>query len=399
LNINKDLLEKKDLKILQIITLFSIGGATETVISMAEGLIKKGFIVHVATGPHIVSEGSMYETAKEKNIIVHTFKNLKREINPFRDLIVIMELANFIHKGRYDIVHTHSSKAGVVGRIAAWLALTPAIVHTVHGLPFHRYQPEVKKQVFIWIEKFSNLFCHKIVAVTQTIIDTMLGYNIGNPNKYLMIRSAFDTDIYKVDGDDHKSKTRERFGIKNDDIVVGKIARLSPLKGHKYILNAFKQISNKNPKTKLLIVGNGELEYDLKRFVEANSLQESVIFTGLITPEEIPGIIEIMDILVHTSLLEGLARVIPQAIMMEKPIISFDLDGAHEVILDGKNGFLIRPEDEDQLAEKIIHLCNNPYLINQFGKFGKIFIGDQFCSSKMVEQIETLYNNFFIRTK
>lgn len=122
------------------------------------------------------------------------------------------------------ICSSHSSKAGVVGRIAAWLALTPAIVHTVHGLPFHRYQPEVKKQVFIWIEKFSNLFCHKIVAVTQTIIDTMLGYNIGNPNKYLMIRSAFDTDIYKVDGDDHKSKTRERFGI--EVTIISLLVRL-----------------------------------------------------------------------------------------------------------------------------------------------------------------------------
>jgi glycosyltransferase involved in cell wall biosynthesis len=387
--------KNKQLKILNIITLFSIGGATETVVSMAEGLIKKGHTVHVATGPNIISEGSMYETAKEKNIPVHTFKNLNRAINPVRDLKIIFQLSNFIRKGKYDIVHTHSSKAGVVGRIAAWLALTPAIVHTVHGLPFHRYQPEVKKRTFIWIEKFSNLFCHKIVAVTQTIIDTMLGYNIGNPNKYVMIRSAFDTDIYKVDGDDYKSKTRQRFGIKKDDIVIGKIARLSPLKGHKYILNAFKQISNKNPKAKLLIVGNGELEYDLKRFVETNNLQESVIFTGLITPEEIPGIIEIMDILVHTSLLEGLARVLPQAIMMEKPVISFDLDGAHEVILDGKNGFLIRPEDEDQLAEKIIYLCNNSHLINQFGKFGKSFIGNQFCSSKMIEQIETLYIEFF----
>jgi glycosyltransferase involved in cell wall biosynthesis len=390
--------EKKQIKILNVITLFSIGGATETVVSMAEGLKKKGYTVHVATGPNIVSEGSMYETAKGKDIPVYTFKNLRRNINPFRDLIIIIELSNFIRKGNYDIVHTHSSKAGVIGRIAAWLAGTPAIVHTVHGLPFHRYQPELKKQTFIWIEKFSSLFCHKIVAVTQTIIDTMIGYNIGNKNNYVMIRSAFDTDIYQTDGDDHKRKTRQRFGIKEDDIVIGKIARLSPLKGHKYILNSFIQISKKISNAKLLIVGNGELEYELKRFVENNNLQESVIFTGLITPEDIPGIIEIMDMLVHTSLLEGLARVLPQAIMMEKPVISFDLDGAHEVIRDGENGFLIKPQDEEQLAEKIIYLCNNPDLITKFGKFGKEFIGDQFCSSKMVEQIENLYQNIFNRS-
>lgn len=385
----------KKLKILNIITLFSIGGATETVVSMAEGLIKKGYIVHIATGPHIASEGSMYETAKEKNIQVFTFKNLKREINLLRDLKIIIELSNFIRKGKYDIVHTHSSKAGVVGRIAARLAGTPAIIHTVHGLPFHRYQPELKKRLFILIEKFSNLFCHKIVAVTETIIKTMLNYNIGNPSKYVMIRSAFDIDIYKPDGNIEKNKTRSRFAIKDDDIVIGKIARLSPLKGHKYILNAFTEISKKIPNAKLLIVGNGELEYELKRLVEQNDIKDSVIFTGLLTPEEIPGIIEIMDIVVHTSLLEGLARVLPQSIMMEKPVISFDLDGAHEVIKNGETGYLIKPEDENELAEKIIYLCNNPDIIIRFGKTGKEFIGDQFCSSKMVEQIEKLYLDFF----
>ncbi len=384
-----------EIKILQIITLFSIGGATETVVSMSEGLINKGFAVHIATGPHINSEGSMYETAREKNISVFTFKNLKRDINIFRDLIIIFELSKFIRKGNYDVVHTHSSKAGVVGRIAAWIARTPVIVHTIHGLPFHRYQPEAKKQFFILIEKFSNLFCHKIVAVTETIIDTMVGYSIGIRDKYVMIRSAFDINIYRQDGDDHIQRIRKRFGIKDDDIVIGKIARLSPLKGHKYILNAFIKISKNYPKAKLLIVGNGELEYELKRFVEINNLKENVIFTGLITPEEIPGIIEIMDILVHTSLLEGLARVLPQAIMMEKPIISFDLDGAHEVILNGKNGFLIQPENVDELAERILYLCNNRSLIGEFGKFGKSFLGDEFSSIKMVEKIAQLYSELF----
>lgn len=387
--------KNKPLKILNIITLFSIGGATETVVSMAEGLIKKGYDVHIATGPHIASEGSMYETAKEKNISVFTFKNLKRDINLLRDIKIIVELSNFIRKGKYDIVHTHSSKAGVVGRFAARLAGTPAIVHTVHGLPFHRYQPELKKRLFILIEKFSSLFCNKLVAVTDTIIETMLGYGIGKPEKYAMIRSAFDIDIYKTDGDEQKNRTKERFGIKDNDVVIGKIARLSPLKGHKYILNAFVEVSKKIPNAKLLIVGNGELEYELKRLVEQNNIKDNVIFTGLITPEEIPGIIGIMDVVVHTSLLEGLARVLPQSIMMEKPVISFDLDGAHEVIKNGETGFLIKPEDEKELAEKIIYLCKNPDIIIRFGKAGKEFIGDQFCSGKMVEQIEKLYLEFF----
>lgn len=385
----------ENLKILEIITLFSIGGATETVVSMAEGLMKDGKTVHIATGPNIISEGSMYETAKKLNIPVVTFKNLRRDINIFRDALVIFQLYRFIKKGNYNIVHTHSSKAGVVGRIAAWLARTPVILHTVHGLPFHRYQTKLKKKAFIFIEKFSSLFCDKIVAVTDTIIKTMLDYNIGNRNKYAMIRSSFDIENYKTNGEVERKKTKHRFGIEEGDIIIGKIARLSALKGHKYLLESFKLISLKIPQARLLLVGNGELEYDLKRFVDENNLKDKVIFAGLITPEEIPSIVEVMDIVVHTSLLEGLARVLPQAIMMEKPVISFDLDGAHEIIKDGVNGYLIKPLDTEQLGEKIVYLCNHPELIKEFGKKGRVLLGDQFSSKRMVVQINELYSSLY----
>ncbi len=386
---------EEKLKVLEIITLFSIGGATETVVSMAEGLMKDGQTVHIATGPNIISEGSMYETAKKLNIPVFTFKNLRRDINFFRDALIIIQLSLFIRKGKYDIVHTHSSKAGVVGRIAAWFARTPVILHTVHGLPFHRYQPKLKKKLFILIEKSASLFCDKLVAVTETIINTMLDYKIGNKDKYTMIRSAFDIENYRTNGEFERKKTKHRFGIEEDDIIIGKIARLSELKGHKYLLESFKLISNKIPRARLLLVGNGELEYELKRFVEKNNLKEKVIFAGLITPEEIPSIIEIMDILVHTSLLEGLARVLPQAIMMEKPVISFDLDGAHEIIQDGINGYLIKPLDTVQLGEKILYLYNHPELIKEFGVRGRELLGDQFSSRRMVAQINELYTSLY----
>jgi len=223
----------------------------------------------------------------------------------------------------------------------------------------------------------------------------MLDYNIGNRNKYAMIRSSFDIENYKTNGEVERKKTKHRFGIEEGDIIIGKIARLSALKGHKYLLESFKLISLKIPQARLLLVGNGELEYDLKRFVDENNLKDKVIFAGLITPEEIPSIVEVMDIVVHTSLLEGLARVLPQAIMMEKPVISFDLDGAHEIIKDGVNGYLIKPLDTEQLGEKIVYLCNHPELIKEFGKKGRVLLGDQFSSKRMVVQINELYSSLY----
>jgi len=382
--------KSREIKILEIITLFSIGGATETVVSMAKGLKNLGYEVEVATGPHIISEGSMYETAENLGIPVYTFKHLRRDINLFVDILIILQLAWFIRKNKYDIVHTHSSKAGVVGRIAANLAGAKVIVHTIHGLPFHRYQPPVQKKLFIFVEKISAFFCDRIVAVTHTIVDILVKDNIVPSKKLTVIRSAFNLEEYlKVTVP--KEQTRARFGLLKNDIVIGKIARLSKLKGHEYLLNAFVKVAKSVPNAKLLIVGNGELESELKQFVKKENLADKVIFAGLVLPEDIPSIINTMDILVHSSLLEGLARVLPQAIMMEKPVISFDLDGAKEVIHDSVNGYLIEPLNIEQMAERIIVLCENPSKAQNFGKVGKEILKDEFDEKKMVTEIEKLY--------
>lgn len=383
-------------KVLNIITLFSIGGATETVVSMARGLQKLGYEVEIATGPHIVSEGSMYETAEDLGIPVFTFKNLRRDINLFVDILIIIQLAWFIRKNKYTVVHTHSSKAGVVGRIAAFLAGTRVIVHTIHGLPFHRFQPPLQKKLFILVEKISALFCDKIVAVTHTIVELLVIGNIIPQKKLTVIRSAFNLEEYlKVNIT--KEQTQIRFGLSRDDIVIGKIARLSKLKGHEYLLKSFIQVSKEVPTAKLLLVGNGELESELKQFVKQEKLDDRVIFTGLVFPEDIPSIINTMDILVHSSLLEGLARVLPQAIMMEKPVISFDLDGAHEVIKDGVSGYLIEPLNIDQLAERIIDLCNHKSKAQRFGKIGKELLKDEFDDRKMVTEIAKLYDELLLK--
>ncbi len=382
-------LNKSKIKILQVITLFSVGGATETVISMASGLKDVGYDVHIATGPNIPSEGSMYETAKNLGIPVFTFKNMKRAINPIRDLITTYQLIKFIKSGEYDVVHTHSSKAGVIGRIAAKIAGAKVIVHTVHGLHFHQYQSRLKYYVYVKMEKFASLFCDKVIGVTFTIIDTMIKNNIIKQDKGVMIRSAFDLTSYQ--SLNFREKANEIYGIQNYDIVIGNIGRFSILKGHQFLIDAFKMVVKEVPNAKLLLVGNGELEKILKEVVQNEKLSNNIIFTGLIKTEDIPQILDSIDILVHTSLLEGLARVIPQAMMMEKPVISFDIDGANEVIINDYNGYLVAPKDIKMLTLKIIDLCKDKNKSVKFGKNGRISLGDQFSEKKMVDQIEKLY--------
>ncbi|OGV17480.1 MAG: hypothetical protein A2237_07470 [Stygiobacter sp. RIFOXYA2_FULL_38_8] len=146
------------------------------------------------------------------------------------------------------------------------------------------------------------------------------------------------------------------------------------------------------------MIGNGEIENSLREMVKQMNLTDRVIFTGLIQPEEIPSAIAVVDILVHTSLLEGLARVLPQAIMMEKPVISFDLDGAHEVIKDGVNGYLIEPENDAMLSDRILDLATNLEKAKEFGRIGKKNLSDEFSTQKMVNQIHELYTSLLQST-
>ncbi|MHB8929040.1 MAG: glycosyltransferase family 4 protein [Melioribacteraceae bacterium] len=384
------MIDKKSKKVLNIITLFSVGGATETVVSMAHGLILRGYEVHIATGPNIPTEGSMYEVTDRLNIPVFTFPKLMRKINLFNDVQIIFQLARFIKKNSYDIVHTHSSKAGVVGRIAAWLAGTPVRVHTIHGLPFHRYQTWYLRNLFKLIEMFTAMTCNKLIAVSHTIVDVMVKNKLARQNKFVVIRSGFEIKIFQ--NYDHDIQTiRNKYNLDKNDIIIGKVARFSILKGHMYLLSAFEIVNKKMPNVKLLLIGNGELENKLKKTISEKHLEDKVIFTGLVQPEEIPSVISLLDILVHTSLLEGLARVLPQAIMMGKPVISFDLDGAHEVIKNGLNGYLIEPENIEMLADRIIELASDLEKAKKFGQYGKDFLGDEFSEEKMVKQVHDLY--------
>ena len=365
-------------KVLHIITLFSVGGATENTIYTVDGLIRKGYDVDIITGPNISSEGSMYNICERLNISVFTFNSLKRDISPFSDILVIFQLYRFIKKNNYDIVHTHSSKAGVVGRIAAWLAKTPIIIHHNHAKPYHRFQNWFIQTLYKRIEKFASLFCDKIVSVTHTIVDEMVKDKIAPREKFTVIRSGFDIENFKNFNSSNNYNLKDKFGLTDGDIVIGKIARLSVIKGHIYLLQAFEKVCKQIPNIKLLFVGDGENKNELIKFIDKKVLNDKIIFTGLIPTNEIPSVISLMDIVVHTALLEGLPRVFTQSMLMAKPVISFDLDGAHEVIEDGKNGYLIDPMNIEMLSEKIIDLASNIPKAKNFGIYAKNNIKDDF---------------------
>ncbi|NOX98086.1 MAG: glycosyltransferase family 4 protein [Nitrospirae bacterium] len=386
-------------KVLHIITRLILGGAQENTILTVEGLEKRrGYEVALATGPPLGPEGSLVEEAGKKGIHLIMVPEMRREVNPWRDVLTFIRLYRLIKQGNYDIVHTHSSKAGILGRLAARLAGTKIIVHTIHGLPFHEYQSRWVNCFYIFCERFSSLFTDKIITVAAVMTGKALTAKLAPRKKFATIYSGMDLDRFLNPGVRVADK-RKQIGIAPDLPVVGKIARLFPLKGHKYLLEAAAEVAKVYPQVKFLLVGDGILRENLEKQAEALGIKERIIFTGLVSQDEIPGLLAVMDIVVHTSLREGLARVLPQALACGKPVVSFDIDGAAEVVKEGKTGHLVPPEDSKKLADAIIDLLKDKEKARKMGATGKRLVDPAFRVEMMVDRIAELYEELFLKHK
>lgn len=383
-------------KILMIITVFSIGGATETVITLCKGLIKRGYDVTIFTGQPIPSEGDLIDVARKAQLKVIVSPNLKRNIHPIRDLLAFLQLLKIIKAGQYDIVHTHSSKAGILGRLAAKFAGVRYMIHTIHGLPFHSYQNPIIRYLFLIAEKLAAQITHRLIAVSNKIISDSLKYHVGKKEQFVMVRSGFETTAYQDAGRDNQ-ELKQKLGLNDGDFILGKISRLSRLKGHSKLLKVMPILKKEFPNVKLIFVGDGEIREQLKREVSFHKLNNVVIFTGTIQPSDIPLYISLMDVVIHTSLHEGLPRVIPQALLMGKPVISYNIDGAPEVINNNFNGLLIDPSDENELIEAVRKIAKNYEIFKKNCSLSRNKIESEFCEVKMVNDTCNIYSQILGR--
>jgi glycosyltransferase involved in cell wall biosynthesis len=321
-----------------------------------------------------------------------------RPIHPARDVAALYRLYRFMKAGAFDVVHTHSSKGGILGRIAARLAGVPIVVHTLHGLVFHEYQAAWKNRLYIRIKKGCAPLADAIIAVNQRTIDGAIAAGIGRPGQFVKVFSGMELGPFlEVRSRVTVAEAKRRLGIPETAPVVGKIARLFPLKGHDEFFRAAARIAREEPECRFLLVGGGVLRDELEEKAWKLGIADRTVFTGLVPPEEVPDHIQAMDVVVHTSLREGIARVIPQAGAVGKPVVAFDLDGAPEVIEDGVSGYLARPGDCDRIAERAVELLRNPGLRKRMGARGRAFAAEHFPAERMVEAIEEVYARFYDR--
>ncbi len=387
---------KKKIKVAHIITRLIIGGAQENTLSTVIGLMKNpNYEVTLISGPEIGPEGSLQDKAKEQGVNLLILSQLRRNLNPIRDIIGVFQLIIHFTKNRYDIIHTHSSKAGVMARISAFLTRSPVIIHTIHGLPFHPYQSNWRNVLYIFLERICAKISDKIITVSDTMRDKALEKNIGTKNLYTTIYSGMDIDSF-ANCMKHRKQIRRELKISPDELVIGKIARLFELKGHDFVVDCAKEILKHFPNTKFLFIGDGLLKNKLLEQISSLSMADNFIFTGLVPPEKIPIYISCMDILVHASLREGLARALPQAMAAGLPIVALDIDSAYEMAIDNKTGFLIPSGNKKMFIESVIKLLADKELRTTLGKNGKDMVIEKFKISFMVSKIKKLYEDLMI---
>lgn len=382
---------EKPFRVLHIITRMIVGGAQENTLLSVVGLdAMPEYDVTLVSGIDKGKEGELLSQARETAHLI-VLPEMGRSINPFADLVAFWKLYRLIRRGRYHIVHTHSSKAGVLGRLAAWLAGTPIIVHTLHSLVFHDYQPWLINRSWWLAKKICAPVTDFFISVSDIISEKAIAAGIAPREKFRTIYSGMELDWF-LNAKFDAAAVRREFGIPQEAPVVGKIARLFPLKGHDQLMDAAPEIVRRVPTVRFFLIGDGLLLEHLEKRAAGFGILENFVFAGLIDRTRIPEMISAMDVVVHTSLREGLARVLPQALAMGKPCVSFDIDGAPEVVIDGETGYLVKAFDSVTLADRIAALIEDPDLRLEFGENGRRRVDPDFRAEKMVADISEVYH-------
>jgi glycosyltransferase involved in cell wall biosynthesis len=379
------------MRVAHIITRMIIGGAQENTLFNCLDLVNDfGDEVVLLTGPALGPEGRLLEQGRAGGLRVEMIDSLRRAIDPVQDWKAYRELLAAIDRIKPDVVHTHSAKGGFLGRAAAWKRKVPAVVHTVHGAPFHPYQGVIARNLFIALEKWAAKRCHHMISVANAMTDLMVRAGVAGADKFTTIYSGMDVEPFSHCGQ-FREAARCELGIPTEKVVFGKIARLFHLKGHEYLIAAARKVIDANPNCIFLLVGDGILREQYEREIQQLKMKSHFIFTGLVPPERIPFYLSAMDALVHTSLREGLARTLPQALIAGKPVISYDVDGAREVVLPNSTGYLLQPKAVEPLAEAILALAESESLRRRLGQGGRERFTDQFRHQHMTREIRKLY--------
>jgi len=384
------------MKICHVITRLIIGGAQENTVLTCRGLVERGHEVILIAGPETGPEGSLWDQARQTGCSIESLDSLRRKVSLRTDWQARRDLTAIFKRIQPDIVHTHSSKAGIIGREAAAIARVSNVVHTIHGMSFNRTQPAMTQWFYRMLERRAAHMITAFVSVADAMTDQAVAAGLAPQSRFTTIRSGMEVDRFKPDLELRKS-LRKQWGISENEVVVGTVARLFKNKGYEDIIQAIPQAVEGNKKLTFVWVGDGAHRNRYEQSLQAINMRDRVHMTGLVLPTEIPKLINGFDILVHASHWEGLPRTVVQASLMEVPAISYDNDGAPEVVITNETGVLVKCGHTDQLAKSIVQLSTDPEQRRKLGRAAREKCLTDFDWNHMVDQLEKLYTDLISR--
>jgi len=391
----------KHIKVIHVITRMDMGGSAQNTLLTAlhhdfqhynVWLIKGSTLESAMTKTETKLVEDQLETAKKQGIEIIDVPSLVRRISPINDLRALVALFRLMRKIEPHIVHTHTSKAGILGRLTAWLARVPTIIHTPHGHVFYGHFGRSLSRIFLQVEKLLGIITHHQIALTPEEGKDYLNLGVAKSKNISVIHSGVDLNCFKRSTTKSNPK-RNELGIPPDSLVVGYVGWLIPIKGVTYLVDAMAEVLQRHPNSLLVLVGKGdekgEEEVKLSKQVENLGIVDNVRFLGWR-----PDVNEIMgcfDIFVLPSLNEGMGRVLVEAMANGLPIVASSVGGIPDLVKHGENGLLVPPADEGSLERAISALLSDEARRKHMGETGKR-ICSPYSIEAMVEKIDDLYS-------
>jgi glycosyltransferase involved in cell wall biosynthesis len=383
--------ERTMVKVLHIHTLPVISGSGLNTFLTMRGLDKSVYETALACAP----DGKLVSLVRSHGMQVITIKNLVQPLHPLKDVLALFELTLFLKRNPFQVVHTHNSKAGFIGRLSATLAGVPVIIHTVHGFAFHDQEPPWKRFLYRNLERLASQWCDQLIFISQPLVDWALRQGIGQGKKMVRIYSGIELDQFNPVSEGQKREIRKELGIGEHDAVIGIVSKLWEGKGHSLLIDAFMGIKKAMGEAKLLIVGEGYLYQSLRAKVNDLGLAEAVLFTGF--QQNVAKVLAAFDVAVLPSFFEGMGRVLLEAMAMEKPVVASRVGGIPDLVEDGVNGFLVTPGRVKELEQATLELLKDHSMAREMGIRGRKKITDRYSAQTMVRSIQEVYCENLLR--
>jgi glycosyltransferase involved in cell wall biosynthesis len=381
-------------KILRVIARLNMGGPALHVAYLTAGLRERGYDTTLVAGSLARGEDSMAFVAEGRDVEIIRIDELGREISPLRDLAATLRLARLIRRERPDILHTHTAKAGTVGRVAALLAgrrRPPIVVHTFHGHVLRGYFGPLRSLVFRLLERWLAAHTTALIAVSPQVRDDLVDLHVAAPGRFAVIRLGIELDERVNGAQNGRLESRRYLGIPPDRFAVGWIGRMTAVKRTDDVLLAFKRLRDEGVDAVLCLVGDGPDRVQLERRAHELGVMRDTLFLGY--QEDVAQFYAAFDALVLPSSNEGTPVSAIEALAAGRPVVATRVGGVPDVVEEGKDGFLVEPGATDELADRLGQLARDPELRERMGRAGRERVLPRYAVDRLVDDVDRLYRS------